>query len=125
MEDALSNYFMDFVMTALGTAVFTLIGFVWKISHKVSAVERQLKHEREVRQRDSVEFRRELDMIISNVDKNREWSTNRMMSIVRDSPRYNHIRRERFFERTFPNKRRERVDGLGTNAGVSYGVCIV
>ena len=87
MEDALSNYFMDFVMTALGTAVFTLIGFVWKISHKVSAVERQLKHEREVRQRDSVEFRRELDMIISNVDKNREWSTNRMISIVRDSPR--------------------------------------
>ena len=86
MEDALSNYFMDFVMTALGTAVFTLIGFVWKISHKVSVIERQLSSERELRQRDAREFRREIDNIIDNVDKNREWSTNRMMSMVRDAP---------------------------------------
>ena len=87
MEDALSNYFMDFVMTALGTAVFTLIGFVWKISHKVSTLEKRLENEQAMRKRTESEFRREIDNIIDNVDKNREWSTNRMMSIVRDVPR--------------------------------------
>lgn len=87
MEEALSNYFMDFVMTALGTAVFTLIGFVWKISHKVSALEKQVANEREMRQRDAREFRRDIDTIVDNVDKNREWSTNRMMSIAKELPR--------------------------------------
>lgn len=87
MEEALSNYFMDFVMTALGTAVFTLIGFVWKISHKVSSLEKQLANERDLRQRDASNFRREIDNIIDNVDKNREWSTNRMMSIAKELPR--------------------------------------
>ena len=87
MEDALSNHFMDFVMTALGTAVFTLIGFVWKISHKVSTLERTVSSEREMRQRTERELRREIDTIIDNVDKNREWSTNRMMSIAKELPR--------------------------------------
>ena len=87
MEEALSNYFMDFVMTALGTAVFTLIGFVWKISHKVSALEKQVANEREMRQRDAREFRRDIDTIVDNVDKKREWSTNRMMSIAKELPR--------------------------------------
>ena len=87
MEEALSNYFMDFVMTALGTAVFTLIGFVWKISHKVSSLEKQVANEREMRQRDAREFRKDIDNIVDNVDKNREWSTNRMMSIAKELPR--------------------------------------
>mgnify|MGYP003130608068 CR=1 FL=1 len=87
MEEALSNYFIDFVMTALGTAVFTLIGFVWKISHKVSSLEKRLENESALRKRDANEFRRDIDMIIANVDKNREWTTSRMMSIVRDAPR--------------------------------------
>lgn len=84
MEEALSNYFIDFVMTALGTAVFTLIGFVWKISHKVSTIEKRLDNERDLRLRDAKEFRRDIDMIINNVDKNREWTTSRMLSMVRD-----------------------------------------
>ena len=87
MEEALSNYFIDFVMTALGTAVFALIGFVWKVSHKVSNLEKRLENEQALRKRDATEFRRDIDMIISNVDKNREWTTSRMMSMVRDAPR--------------------------------------
>tara|TARA_R100001591_G_scaffold117425_1_gene136844 strand:+ start:46 stop:309 length:264 start_codon:yes stop_codon:yes gene_type:complete len=87
MEEALSGHIMDFVMTALGTAVFALIGFVWRISHKVSSLEKQLQHEKEARQRDANGFRREIDNIIDNVDKNREWSTSRMMSIAKELPR--------------------------------------
>ena len=67
-------------------AVFTLIGFVWKISHKVSTLEKRLENERDMRMRDGKEYRRDIDMIINNVDKNREWTTSRMMSMVRDAP---------------------------------------
>lgn len=87
MEEALSNYFMDFIMGALGTAVFALIGFVWKTSHKVSVLEKRLESEERMRKRDAQEFRKDIDMIINNVDKNREWTTSRMMSMVRDAPR--------------------------------------
>ena len=86
MEEALSGHLMDFVMTALGTAVFALIGFVWRISHKVSVLEKRLENERDMRTRDGREYRRDIDMIINNVDKNREWTTSRMMSMVRDAP---------------------------------------
>ena len=87
MEEALSNYFIDFIMGALGTAVFALIGFVWKISHKVSSLEKQLANERDLRQRMERSVQRDIDNIIDNVDKNREWSTNRMMSIAKELPR--------------------------------------
>ena len=87
MEEALSNYFMDFIMGALGTAVFALIGFVWKVSHKVSSLEKVISGEREMRQRGEKELRRDIDMIIDNVDKNREWTTSRMMSIAKELPR--------------------------------------
>ena len=87
MEEALSGHLMDFAMTGLGTAVFALIGFVWKISHRMSVLEKQLANERELRQRDARDFRRDIDTIVDNVDKNREWSTNRMMSIAKELPR--------------------------------------
>ena len=87
MEEVLNDYFVDFIMTALGTAVFTLIGFVWKISHKVSALEKRLETEEKMRKRDASEFRKDIDTICANVDKNREWTTSRMMSIVRDAPK--------------------------------------
>lgn len=87
MEEALSGHLMDFVMTALGTAVFALIGFVWRISHKVSVLERLISSEREMRQRHEREVQRDIDNIISNVDKNREWSTSRMMSIAKELPK--------------------------------------
>tara|TARA_Y100001938_G_scaffold21459_1_gene27578 strand:- start:912 stop:1175 length:264 start_codon:yes stop_codon:yes gene_type:complete len=87
MEEAFSNYFIDFIMGALGTAVFALIGFVWKISHKVSTLEKQVANERDLRQRLEKSVQRDIDNIIDNVDKNREWSTNRMMSIAKELPR--------------------------------------
>ena len=87
MEEALSNYFIDFIMGALGTAVFALIGFVWKISHKGSTLEKQVANERDLRQRLERSVQRDIDNIIDNVDKNREWSTNRMMSIAKELPR--------------------------------------
>ena len=64
-------------MTVVGSALFGLIGFVWKTSHKVSQLEKQLTSEKELRMRDAKELQRDIDMIISKVDKQGEWTTNR------------------------------------------------
>jgi hypothetical protein len=40
-----------------------------------------------LRQRLERQVQRDIDNIIDNVDKNREWSTNRMMSIAKEMPR--------------------------------------
>ena len=84
MEEALSGHLMDFVMTALGSAVFGLIGFVWKVSHKVSVLEKTIETQNRMQSRDVTELRKDIDIIYSNVDKNREWTTNRMMSIAKE-----------------------------------------
>ena len=85
--DILSGHFLELGFTVASAALFSLIGFVWKISHKVSSLERQLASETRIRQMAEKELRRDIDLIMDNVDKNREWTTNRMMSIVRDIPK--------------------------------------
>ncbi len=85
--DILSGHFLELGFTLASAAIFSLIGFVWKISHRVSLLERQLSSETRIRQMAEKELRRDIDVIIDNVDKNREWTTSRMMSIVRDIPK--------------------------------------
>ena len=87
MEEALGNYFMDFIMTALGTAVFALIGFVWRISHKVTENQKRTEEIQRQINREYSQTQRDIDMIISKVDKQGEWTTNRMMSIAKEMPR--------------------------------------
>ena len=87
MEEALGNYFMDFIMTALGTAVFALIGFVWRISHKVTENQKRTEEIQRQINREHSQTQRDIDMIISKVDKQGEWTTNRMMSIAKEMPR--------------------------------------
>ena len=86
-ESALHNYFVDFIMTALGTAVFALIGFVWRISHKVAENQKKIEELSRWQQRDHKQVNKDIDMILSKVDKQGEWTTNRMMSIAKDMPR--------------------------------------
>ena len=76
---------IEFAIALFGSAVFALIGFVWKISHKVNSVTTRLDSLVEMQRKDSESINRDIDMIIDKVDKNREWTTGRMMSIVRDS----------------------------------------
>ena len=86
-ESALHNYFVDFIMTALGTAVFALIGFVWRISHKVAENSKRLDSQSQLHIKDINQVNKDIDMIISKVDKQGEWTTNRMMSIAKEMPR--------------------------------------
>ncbi len=85
--EAIADHLVGLGFSIVSASLFALIGFVWRTSHKVSQLEKQVAGERELRQRDARDFRREIDNIIDNVDKNREWSTNRMMSIAKELPR--------------------------------------
>ena len=87
MEEALQGHLMDFVMTLLGTAVFALIGFVWRISHKVTENQKRIDEVLRSTMKDNAQVNRDIDMILAKVDKQGEWTTNRMMSIAKEMPR--------------------------------------
>lgn len=85
--EILEGHLIDIAMTVVSTALFGLIGFVWKISHKINTLEKSLENLRELHTRDMQDIRKDIDMIYANMDKNREWTTNRMMSIAKEMPR--------------------------------------
>ncbi len=83
----MGSYVIDILMTLASTTILALIGFVWKISHRVSSLEKTIESLKVIHDRDVNEIRRDIEIICSNVDKNRDWTTNRMMSIARDYPK--------------------------------------
>ena len=84
--EAIWPHIIDVVVTAGGATIMALIGFVWRISHKVSDLEQRLQNQRQLTARDLSEVKRDIERIYEHVDKNREWSTSRMMSIVKELP---------------------------------------
>ena len=76
---------LEMASALLGSAVVALVGFVWKVSHRVTTLQNKVDSLESRTRGDVAGLRREIDGILANVDKNREWTTNRMMSIVRDS----------------------------------------
>lgn len=82
--DFANEKFLELAFSLAGSSILALIGFVWKISHRVSALEKMLESHRQLHSRDLIEVRRDIDVIYNNVDKNREWTTNRMMSIAKE-----------------------------------------
>jgi hypothetical protein len=75
---------VDLAWTVLGSALFALIGFVWKISHRVSELASRVESLEATARRDRAELQKQIDGLVDNLDKNREWTTSRMMSIHRD-----------------------------------------
>ena len=82
--EAIGSHLIDIGITFGTTTILGLIGFVWRISHKVSELEKSIETAKEVSRRDFQEVKKDIDVIYDNVDKNREWTTNRMMSIAKD-----------------------------------------
>tara|TARA_B100000900_G_C20501824_1_gene684084 strand:+ start:743 stop:1000 length:258 start_codon:yes stop_codon:yes gene_type:complete len=77
-------YIIDIAMTLGSTTILALVGFVWRISHKVSSLEKTIESMHKLHVRDLDEVKRDIEVIYNNVDKNREWTTNRMMSIAKE-----------------------------------------
>jgi len=80
----MESHLYEFAAAVFGSAVFGLFGFIWKTSHRVSTLESKLQsmERSHVQQIDSM--RRELEGLAEGLDKNREWTTNRMLSIHKD-----------------------------------------
>tara|TARA_R100000654_G_scaffold57620_1_gene84210 strand:+ start:619 stop:879 length:261 start_codon:yes stop_codon:yes gene_type:complete len=85
--EGIESHLIDIGMTLLGSALIGLIGFVWKISHRVAANEKKAEELQKLHHREYQQIQRDIDMIISKVDKQGEWTTNRMMSIAKEMPR--------------------------------------
>ena len=77
-------YVIDIAITFGTTTVLGLVGFVWRISHKVSSLEKSIESAKTVSSRDISEVKKDSEIIYNHVDKNREWTTDRMMSIARN-----------------------------------------
>ena len=75
---------IEYAVSAIGAAIFALIGFVWKISHRTTILENRLENMERTTMRNQEEIRRELQAISAGLDKNREWTTNRMLSMAKD-----------------------------------------
>ena len=85
--DAIGSHLIDILMTLASTTILALVGFVWKVSHRVSALEKNIESLKQLQSRDLQEIKKDIEVIYNNVDKNREWTTNRMMSIAREYPK--------------------------------------
>ena len=75
---------VELAWTVVGSAIFALVGFVWKISHRVTTLQNRVDAMERAHQQEVAGLRREVDTIFASVDKNREWTTSRMMSIAKD-----------------------------------------
>jgi hypothetical protein len=78
-----SEQIVELLFSVLGAAILGLVGFVWKISHRVSATEKSLEAAREIQRKNETEIRRDLDYLFSKVEK----QSDKMMSIARDIPK--------------------------------------
>tara|TARA_R100000654_G_scaffold59049_3_gene85786 strand:- start:941 stop:1189 length:249 start_codon:yes stop_codon:yes gene_type:complete len=78
--DGFEQRFIELAMSGIGAAVFALIGFVWKISHKNSDLEKRIEAIRELQTHDARELRKDIDYIISKVDNHND----KMYSIVKN-----------------------------------------
>ena len=79
MEE-ISSHILDIVMTVISSALFGLIGFVWKISHKVSTLEREVQNlERRLKGIES-QTKHDVDYLMGKLDAHND----KMYSIVKN-----------------------------------------
>jgi len=79
MEE-ISSHILDIVMTVISSALFGLIGFVWKISHKVSTQEKEIQGLKSIINADKVQTKHDLDYLMNKLDAHND----KMYSIVRN-----------------------------------------
>ena len=87
MEIITEERIIELLMMLVGSALLGLVGFVWKISHNVSENTKRIEGLVDIQTKDVTQLNRDIDMIISKVDKQGEWATSRMMSIAKEMPR--------------------------------------
>ena len=79
----LEKNFFELALAGIGSAVLGVFGFFWKMSHRVSANEREVENLRATAQRDYEQLRKDVDYILSKVDN----ADSRILSIVKNLPK--------------------------------------
>jgi hypothetical protein len=80
----MESYLVELAAAVFGSAVFGLFGFVWKTSHRVSSLESKLQNMERSHAQQMDHLQQKLDTVTQGLDKNREWTTNRMLSIAKE-----------------------------------------
>ena len=78
--DGLESHIIDIAMTAIGSAVFGLIGFVWRISHKVNDLDKRIANLQDFYREESRRQQKDIDYMMSKVDNHND----KMYSIVKN-----------------------------------------
>tara|TARA_R100001163_G_C4983304_1_gene138631 strand:+ start:276 stop:521 length:246 start_codon:yes stop_codon:yes gene_type:complete len=76
----LDPWLIDVLMTVISSALFGLIGFVWKISHKVTSHEKEIQTIKQISESRHTQTKHDVEYLISKVDKNND----KMYSIVKN-----------------------------------------
>ena len=79
MEE-ISSHILDIVMTVISSALFGLIGFVWKISHKVSTLEREVQNLESRLKGAESQTKHDVDYLMGKLDAHND----KMYSIVKN-----------------------------------------
>lgn len=78
--ESVDERFIELGLTVIGSAIFGLVGFVWKISHKVSAAEKNIEAMRDMVRRQNDETKRDVDYLLNKVEK----QSDKMLSFAKD-----------------------------------------
>jgi len=76
----LESHFIDIAITVVSSAVFGLIGFVWKVSHKVSSLEREVQNLDSKLKGAETQTKHDISYLMNKVDAHND----KMYSIVRN-----------------------------------------
>ena len=78
--EAITSHLSGLAMTVLSSALFGLIGFVWKISHRTTTQEKELQTLREEIARMQAQTKHDVDYLMNKLDAHND----KMYSIVRN-----------------------------------------
>lgn len=76
----LESQFLDIAITVVSTAVFALIGFVWKVSHKVTDQEKELESLQSKLNALETQTKHDIGYLMNKVDAHND----KMYSIVKN-----------------------------------------
>ena len=76
----LESQFLDIAITVVSSAVFALIGFVWKVSHKVTDQEKELQNLKSTLKGLESQTKHDISYLMNKVDAHND----KMYSIVKN-----------------------------------------
>ena len=74
---------LEIGLALVASTFLAVFGFFWKMSHRVTAAEKEVEHLKQATSRDYKQLRRDVDYILNKVDT----ADDRLHSIVKNLPK--------------------------------------